>query len=298
MAVSDTKFRKELCLKGENKATGTTGYIQCSHPLCLHKWSSCHSTSDETLLSWEAAIPVMGLILTHIKVAASFPFGMLWGLPSLLLLQIGGSDPKISDDSCRDDLKGACLLSLCHLSAWGWRAWSVCFSAAATHCLAWPLLKPLLILAYINILDVNVITDKWTSCPCSSLTFVEEVMVCKWGSNLCDFNKLQNHSPNKPFLSEFVIKEKSKTKIGVDVSEVLWPILLSSVLLYAHTINPFPVKRSVTTYKRVSFLSHRQLWAIIVVSSWFFWICIQIWGEFCNRGEIHAALAPLLAIPK
>lgn len=49
----------------------------------------------------------------------------------------------------------------------------------------------------------------------------------KWGSNLLsDFNKLQNHSPNKPFLSECVIKEKSKTKIEVDVSEVPGPILL------------------------------------------------------------------------
>ena len=172
MEASDTDFRKELCLIGENKATGTTGYVRCSHPLCLHKkWSSCDSTSDETLLSWEAAIPVMGLTLTHSKVAASFPFGIVWGLPSLLLLQIGDSDPKNSEDYCQDDLKGVCSLGVFHLSAWGCQVRCVCFSAAAIHSSAWPLLKPPLISVYINILAVNVTTDKWTSCPCSYITF-------------------------------------------------------------------------------------------------------------------------------
>lgn len=71
---------------------------------------------------------------------------------------------------------------------------------------------------------------------------------------LSDFSKLQNHSPNKPFLSERVIEEKSKTKIEVDVTEVLGPILLFWVLLHTHTINPFAVKRSITTYKRAHFL--------------------------------------------
>lgn len=121
-------------------------------------------------------------------------------------------------------------------------------------------------------------------------------MVHTWGSKLLsDFNKLQNHSPNKPFFPECVIKEKSKTKIEGNVSEV--PILLFWVLLHVHTINPSPVKMSIATYRNV-FFSHSQLWAIIAVSSWFFWICTQIGGEFCNRGEILAALAPLLAIPK
>lgn len=36
----------------------------------------------------------MGLTVTHSKVAALFPFGIIWGLPSLLLLQKGDSDTK------------------------------------------------------------------------------------------------------------------------------------------------------------------------------------------------------------
>lgn len=129
------------------------------------------STPDETLLSWEAAIPVMGLTLTRSKVAALFPFGIVWSLPSLLLYRQGTLTQKpLKIPADRDDLKGVCFLGLCHLSAWGCQAWRVC-SAAAIHSSAWPLLKPPLISVYINILSVNVTTDKWTSCPCSSLTF-------------------------------------------------------------------------------------------------------------------------------
>jgi len=47
----------------------------------------------------------MELTLTCSKAGASFCFGIVWGLPSLLLLQVGDSDPENSEDSCQDDLK-------------------------------------------------------------------------------------------------------------------------------------------------------------------------------------------------
>lgn len=76
---------------------------------------------------------------------------------------------------------------------------------------------------------------------------------CKQGSNVLDaFKKLRNHSPDKPFLPECVIKEKNKTKIDVDVSKALGPILLFWFLLRVPTINP--VKRTVTTYRGVPFI--------------------------------------------
>lgn len=79
--------------------------------------------------------------------------------------------------------------------------------------------------------------------------------MCKWSSNLLsDFSKLQNENPNEPFLSACGIKEKSKTKPEVNVSEVLGPILLVWVLLHVDKVSPFPVKRSITTYRRLSFL--------------------------------------------
>jgi len=82
-----------------------------------------------------------------------------------------------------------------------------------------------------------------------------EVTVCKQDCNLVsDFNKVQNHSPNEPFLSKCVTKEKSKTKIEMDVCEVLGPTLLFWVLIHMHTIKPFPVKRSIPMYRRMSFL--------------------------------------------
>lgn len=79
---------------------------------CDFTRSEAFLTALETLLSWEAAIPVMGLRLSQSKAATSSPFGIVWAfLPYGFYRQ--GTDAKNSEDSYEMISK----VSACYISA-------------------------------------------------------------------------------------------------------------------------------------------------------------------------------------
>lgn len=137
-----------------------------SQVLWLHKkWSFFDSTWNLAVMG--GSHPCDG---TKAITEQGCNFISLWhsmGFPSLLLLQIGDSDTKNSEDSYETISKvSTCYISAIFLPRVA-KVVSV-LSSCYSGCSDWPLVKPPLILAYINILGVNITADKW-QCPCSFL---------------------------------------------------------------------------------------------------------------------------------